>query len=238
MTEVGRVRAIYRYPVKSMAGEPMSTALLGWHGLEGDRRMAFVRSGIRTGMPWLTAGKLPSLVTYVPLRDGEDVLPSRVRTPGGEELELHGDALRAEIASAHGAPVELLQLNNGIFDDAPLSIITTNAIATVSSEAGVDADARRFRPNVLIETTDGSPFPEDAWVGRTLRIGEGEEAPAVSVCTRDVRCAMLNLDPETAAVDARLLKAAVRLNQNCAGVYVTIIKTGRVRVGDALYLAS
>jgi uncharacterized protein YcbX len=236
MNEVGRVRAIYRYPVKSMAGEPMSTAQLGWHGLEGDRRMAFVRAGIRTGMPWLTAGRLPSLVTYVPLRDAEDALPTRVRTPNGEELELHGDALRAEIASAHGAPVELLQLNNGIFDDAPLSIITTNAIATVSSEAGVDADARRFRPNVLIETADSSPFPEDAWVGRTLRIGEGDDAPAVSVCTRDVRCAMLNLDPDTAAVDARLLKAAVRLNQNCAGVYVTIIKTGSVRVGDALYL--
>jgi hypothetical protein len=238
MTEVGRVRAIYRYPVKSMAGELMSSAQLGWHGLEGDRRMAFVRSGIRTGMPWLTAGKLPSLVTYVPLPDADDALPSRVRTPNGKELELHGDALRAEIATAHGAPVELLQLNNGIFDDAPLSIITTNAIATVTGEAGVGTDPRRFRPNVLIDTPGGSPFPEDAWVGRTLHIGEGEDAPAVSVCTRDVRCAMLNLDPDTAAVDARLLKAAVRLNQNCAGVYVTIIKTGPIRVGDALYVGT
>jgi uncharacterized protein YcbX len=236
MTEVGRVRAIYRYPVKSMAGELMSSAQLGWHGLEGDRRLAFVRRGVRGGMPWLTASTLPSLVTYIPLRDAEEALPSRVRTPKGEELELHGDALREELSSAHGAPVELMQLKNGIFDDSPLSIITTSAIAAVTGEAGVDDDPRRFRPNVLIETAGGASFPEDAWVGRRLRIGEGDEAPVVSVCTRDIRCVMLNLDPESGAADARLMKAAVRLNQNCAGVYCTVIRTGVVRVGDALYL--
>jgi uncharacterized protein YcbX len=238
MIEVGRVRAIYRYPVKSMAGERMDSAELGWHGLEGDRRLAFRRSGVMTGMPWLTAGRLPSLVTYVPLRDGEDVLPSRVRTPKGEELELHGDALRAELTAALGAPVELMQLKNGIFDDGALAIITTTSIATVTGEAGVGNDPRRFRPNLLIETPDGAPFPEDAWVGQRLRIGEREDAPAVAICTRDVRCAMLNIDPDTAATDARLLKAAVRINQNCAGVYATIIRTGMVRVGDALYLRS
>lgn len=237
MTEVGRVSAIYRYPVKSMAGERISSAQLGWHGLDGDRRLAFIRCGVKSEFPWLSASKLASLVTYVPLRDADDVLPLRVRTPSGEELELHGDALRAEITSAHGAPVELLQLKNGMFDDATLSIITTSAIASVTGEAGVDADPRRFRPNLLIETPDGSPFPEDAWVGRTLRIGEGADAPAVSVCTRDVRCVMLNLDPDTGVPDARLMKAAVRINENCAGVYATVIRTGAVRVGDALYLA-
>jgi uncharacterized protein len=237
MTEVGRVRAIYRYPVKSMAGELISSAQLGWHGLEGDRRMAFLRSGVQAGFPWLTASKLPSLITYVPLRDAEDALPTRVRTPQGEELELNGDALRAEITAAHGAPVQLMHLKNGIFDDAPLSIITTSAIAAVTGEAGVDADARRFRPNLLIETANGSSFPEDAWVGRTLRIGEGDDAPAVSVSVRDLRCVMINLDPETAAPDARLLKAAARMNDTCTGVYATVTRTGPIRVGDALYLA-
>jgi uncharacterized protein YcbX len=237
MTEVGRVRAIYRYAVKSMAGEALPSAQLGWHGLEGDRRLAFLRSGVQAGFPWLTASKLPSLITYVPLRDAGETLPSRVRTPKGEELELRGEALRAEIASAHGAPVELMQLDHGIFDDAPLSIIATSTVAAITGEASVYADVRRFRPNLLIETPGGSSFPEDAWLGRTLHIGEGEEAPAVSVCIRDVRCVMINLDPDTAAADARLLKASVRLNENCAGVYATVIKTGPVRVGDALYLA-
>lgn len=237
MTNIGRVRAIYRYPVKSMAGESLSSAQLGWHGLDGDRRLAFLRTGVQANFPFLSAGKFPSLITYIPLRDAEDALPSRVRTPKGEELDLGGDALRAELTTAHGAPVQLMRIDNGIFDDAPLSIITTNAIAAVTAEAGVDADVRRFRPNLLIETQHATPFPDDAWVGRTLHIGEGEDAPVVAVCTRDVRCVMLNIDPETAALDARLMKAAVRLNGNCAGVYCAIIKTGTVRVGDALYLA-
>lgn len=236
MNEVARVRAIYRYPVKSMAGESMPAAQLGWHGLEGDRRLAFVRCGVRAGFPWLNASKLASLITYVPLRDPDEALPSRVRTPRGEELELDGDALRAELTFAHGAPVELMQLKNGIFDDAPLSIITTSAVAAVAGEAGVDADVRRFRPNLLVETAGGTPFPEDAWVGRTLRLGDGEDAAFVAVCVRDVRCVMINLDPDTAVHDPRLLKASVRLNETCAGVYGTVIRTGPVRVGDALYL--
>ena len=236
MTEVGRIRAIYRYPVKSMAGELMSSAQLGFHGLDGDRRFAFLRTGVHANFPFLSAGKLPSLVTYVPLRDADDALPSRVRTPKGEELELEGDALRDEITSAHGAPVQLMRIDNGIFDDGPLAIITSSSVATVTSEAGVDADVRRFRPNLFIDTPDGERFPEDAWVGRTLRIGDDENAPAVSICTRDVRCGMLNIHPDTAAIDARLLRAAVRLNENCTGVYATIIRTGPVHVGDALYL--
>jgi len=237
MTSVGRVRAIYRYPVKSMAGEQLPSAQLGFHGIDGDRRFAFLRTGVQANFPFLTAGKLPSLITYVPLRDAEDALPSRVRTPKGKELDLGGDALRDEISFAHGAPVQLMRIDNGIFDDAPLSIITTNAIAAVTADAGVDADVRRFRPNILVETADESPFPDDAWVGRTLRIGDGDDAPAVAVCSRDVRCAMLNIHPDTAALDPRLMKSAVRLNGNCAGVYCSIIKTGPVRVGDPLYLA-
>jgi uncharacterized protein len=236
MTEVGRIRAIYRYPVKSMAGELMPSAQLGWHGLDGDRRLAFLRTGVHANFPFLSAGKLPSLVTYVPLRDGDDALPSRVRTPNGEELELEGDALREEITAAHGAPVQVMRIDNGIFDDGPLSIITSSSVATITSEAGVEPEVRRFRPNLYIETPNGARFPEDAWLGRTIRIGAGEDAAAVSICNRDIRCGMLNLDPDTGAADARLLKTAVRLNENCTGVYANIIRTGTIRVGDMLHL--
>jgi hypothetical protein len=59
---IGQVEGIFRYPVKSMAGEPLETATLGWHGLDGDRRLAFRRLDDRSGFPWLTAGRLPDLV--------------------------------------------------------------------------------------------------------------------------------------------------------------------------------
>jgi hypothetical protein len=147
-----------------------------------------------------------------------------------------GDALRAEVTAAHGAPVELMHIRNGIFDDAPISIITTSAIAVVTGEAGVDDDPRRFRPNLLIETPDGPGFVEDGWVGRRVRIGGSDDGPMVAICTRDVRCAMLNLNPDTGVADPRLMKAAVRLNENCTGVYATVIRTGTVRVGDGVYL--
>ena len=64
--EIGTVIGIYRYPVKSMAGQQLNTAQLGWHGLEGDRHFAFRRVGVETGFPWLTAGKLPKLIHYAP----------------------------------------------------------------------------------------------------------------------------------------------------------------------------
>ena len=66
--EIGHVEAIFRYPVKSMRGEPLDAANLGWHGLHGDRRLAFRRIDDRSGLPWLTSGKLPDLVLFAPQR--------------------------------------------------------------------------------------------------------------------------------------------------------------------------
>ena len=70
--EIGRVEAIYRYPVKSMAGEKLEMAQLGWHGIEGDRRLALRRLNDNSGFPWLTATKLPeqpvSSITEGPCR--------------------------------------------------------------------------------------------------------------------------------------------------------------------------
>ena len=59
--KIGKVEALFRYPVKSMSGEALEVADLGWHGLDGDRRLAFRRVDDRGGFPWLSAGKLPAL---------------------------------------------------------------------------------------------------------------------------------------------------------------------------------
>jgi len=229
------VRALFRYPVKSMAGQELSSALLGWQGIEGDRRFAFVREGQVDGFPWLTARKVPSLILYHPycaLAAGDTTLPTHVRTPAGEELELEGDALRRELATAHGADVRLMHLNQGTFDEAPLSLITT---ATVEAIARAQ-DALRFRPNIVVETAEGALFPEDEWVGRLVTFGEGASAPMINVTSRDVRCGMINLDPQTAKADPEVLKAAVRYNENCAGVYASTFRRGTVSVGDRVYL--
>lgn len=237
--EIGLVKAIYRYPVKSMAGEQLTSASLGWHGIEGDRRFAFRRVEQTGGFPWLTAGRLPALLRYQPSRAATgtaETLPTHVRTPAGEDLELHGEALRNELSAAHGAAVQLMQLDHGMFDEAALSLISTATIRTIEKLAGCATDIRRFRPNIVVETTADAPFPEDAWIGKIIAFGQQSDAPAMSVAMRDVRCGMINLDPETGAVAPQILKAVVSSNQNCAGVYGSTFRNGTITVGDRVFL--
>jgi hypothetical protein len=68
----------------------------------------------------------------------------------------------------------------------------------ICRRAGVSADVRRFRPNVLVRSARAVPFEEDAWVSGTLTFGDGDDAPAVSITMRDPRCVMVNFDPDGA----------------------------------------
>jgi uncharacterized protein len=88
----------------------------------------------------------------------------------------------------------------------------------------------------LIETLAGRAFEEDEWVGKMMGLGEGAAAPALNIYLRDSRCMMINLDPATGAMAAAVLKAVVRMNQNHAGVYATVLRTGLVSVGDKLFV--
>jgi hypothetical protein len=237
MIPLGRVRELVRYPVKSMAGVTAESAELGWHGLAGDRRFAFRRLGDNGGFPWLQASRLPELLLYHPCGLDEssgEPLVTHVRTPAGLELELRSEALQRELSERFGSELELMKLKHGVFDDAPVSVIAWATIAQVASEAGVPIDQRRMRANVLIETDDPVPFAEDEWVGGVLVFGEGEAA--LSVTARDVRCVMVNLNPDTAQQDAQMMKTVVRLNDNCAGVYGTVVRAGTIHKGQPLSL--
>ncbi|HEU5237074.1 MAG TPA: MOSC domain-containing protein, partial [Pyrinomonadaceae bacterium] len=225
------------------------SALLGWHGLDGDRRFAFRRMRDTNGFPWLTASRLPELLLYQPVGLDEssgEPLPTHVRTPAGSHLELQSAKLNAEISERFGSGVELMHLKHGIFDEAAVSVISLATIAGVGREAGMgaDFDRRRFRANIVVETERSEPFLEDAWVGGILMFGDLSEPPAVAggpavhITMRDLRCVMVNLDPDTARKDARVMKTVVRLNQNNAGVYGTVVRTGRVRVGDRVRLVA
>jgi len=236
--EIGRIEALFRYPVKSMRGEPLESATLGWHGLEGDRRLAFRRVDERGGNPWLSAGRLPDLISFTPLRrqDDRDGLPTHVRTPEGEELPLFGEALAAEVGRRHGAPVQMMKLRQGIFDEASLSVIASATVREIGRLAETSVDARRFRPNVVVRSTRDLPFEEDGWVGGVLTFGEADEAPAVAVTLRDPRCTMINLDPDGGSPAPEVMKACVRANENHAGIYGTVTRIGRLAVGQTIVL--
>jgi uncharacterized protein len=242
--EAGRIKAIFRYPVKSMAGESLDVARLGWHGIAGDRRFAFRRLNDKSGFPWLSASKLPQLLLYKPFglgtnansKDGEP-LPTHVRTPDGKEYELRSDELREEVSSRYGSELELMNLNSGTFDEGSVSVISLGTVHGVERESGREVDLRRFRPNVVIETNNAEPFEEDKWVGRTLMFGDGNSAAAVRVTMKDERCSMINFDPDTAEKDSAVMKTVVRMNGIYAGVYGTVVMSGELRVGQVVTLA-
>jgi uncharacterized protein YcbX len=239
LIELGHVEAIFRYPVKSMGGERLEVANLGWHGIEGDRRLAFRRMDDRSGFPWLTASKLPELLLFAPhrLEDGaEGDLPTHVRTPDGDAMPVFGDDLATEVGRRHGAPVQMMQMKHGIFDDASLSVIASDTVSEIGRLAGRSPDVRRFRPNLVVRLLLPGAFQEDAWLGGVISFGEGNDAPAIAVTMRDVRCSMLNLDPDSASSAPEVLKAVVRANQNNAGIYGTVTRIGRLAVGQAVLL--
>jgi MOSC domain-containing protein len=236
--KVGEVEALYRYPVKSMSGELLRVADLGWHGLEGDRRLAFRRRDDRGGFPWLTASKLPELILFAPERRGPAVgesLPTHVRTPEGEELAIFGQELATEVGRRYGSPVEMMYLNRGIFDEASISVMTSVTVGEIGRLSAQHPDVRRFRPNILIASLRSVPFEEDDWVGGVLSFGETNEAAAIGITNRDERCSMVNFDPGSARPDAEVLKAIVQVRDNKAGVYGTVTRRGRLAVGQPIF---
>jgi len=240
LIEIGQVEALFRYPVKSMAGEQLEEANLGWHGFDGDRRLAFRRIENHSGMPWLTASKLPELLLFSPRYKDSSLkdLPTHICTPDGTDLNLFGDDLAAEIARRHGSPVQMMHLRHGIFDETPISIIASDTMREIGQLAGRDLDMRRFRPNVVVRLPQSGAFQEDKWVGSILTFGEGKDAPAIALTMRDERCSMVNLDPDTASSAPEVMKAIVRVNQNNAGVYGVVTRTGRLAVGQTIFLRS
>src|SRR6195256_1198786 len=165
LIEIGHVEAIFRYPVKSMGGERLEVANLGWHGLDGDRRLAFRRINDndkdRSGFPWLSASKLPALLLFTPHRNedadadgaqGDPHLPTHIRTPDGEAMPVFGEDLAKEVGRRYGAPVQMMQLKHGIFDEASISVIALDTVREIGRLAGRSPDVRRFPPNVVVRS--------------------------------------------------------------------------------------
>ena len=241
LIEIGHVEALFRYPVKSMRGEQLEAAMLGWHGIEGDRRLAFRRIDNRSGFPWLSASKVPDLLRFAPLRrenGAQDDFPTHIRTADGEEMTVFGDDLAADVGRRNKAPVQMMQLKHGMFDEAPISVISSVTVGEIGRLAGRTLDMRRFRPNVVVRLLRPVPFQEDDWLGGVLSFGEEEGAPAIAVTMRDLRCSMVNLDPDSASSAPEVMKAIIRANDNNAGIYGAVTRIGRLAVGQTIFLHS
>jgi hypothetical protein len=235
---IGRVAALFRYPVKSMAAEPLESVEVSWHGFAGDRRWAFIRDGlVRSDFPWLTIRERADLGHHCPSflsPDRPDKSVTVVTTPAGEEYDVTDPAL----AATFGDGVRVIKQNRGVFDAMPLSLITTQTVSEVGRLVGRELEVQRFRPNLLVDLDldlalgGEAAFVEDGWLGRVLRIGGFR----MRVDQRDPRCVMVNVDPVSTERDARVLRTIARERGNCVGVYGSTVEPGPVAVGDPVTL--
>jgi uncharacterized protein YcbX len=227
MTVAGRVAELYRFPVKSMAGEPLTSADVSWNGLAGDRRWAFIRPrNESSGFPWLTMRDQAEMSRYRPRfadPDRPNASLTLVRTPSGDEL----DVADAALAARFGPGVRVIKQDRGIFDTMPLSLLSLQTLACLGTRVGAGLTALRFRPNIVVDIP-GQEYPEEAWIGRVVRVG----GLRMRVDQRDNRCVMVTIDPVTLERNPAVLRVIAQERHNQFGVYGSVVDPGRVAVGD------
>ena len=229
MAAVGKIVHIARYPVKSMRGEELESTKVGFQGIAGDRMHAFVQEGDQTSFPWLTAREYQGILGYQPSWREVEGKPGLFAGRADGAFPIDSVELREQLERESGLKLRLHSDHRGNHDIAYVSVITTATIARLAAEAGVPADHRRFRMNIIVES-DLPPFAEREWVGQAVRIGGCE----LAVTEQDRRCVMITFDPETGATSPSVLKSAGQLNGACAGVYASVAAAGMVSVGDSV----
>ena len=259
MSIVGKVESLWRYPVKSMRGEDLDEMFVGYPGVYGDRLFAFASSANANGFPFFTGRDQRQMIRYrarfrnpekaarpvnlsdaekhnaTPLYAAPNDLMVDIETPDGKTFAINDpaliDNLRANIDEKH--QLTLLRSDKAMTDCRPLSIFAVQSAKKLGEETGTSVDKRRFRANVYLDLNSSWGFAEDAFVGKTLRIGP---KVVVSVVERDPRCIMITLDPDTAEKSPAILKAVAQAHEGMAGVYGAVLAEGMIHKGDSVEL--
>jgi uncharacterized protein YcbX len=211
-----RVAAIWRYPVKTMAGEPLERATLGPLGIEGDRIVHAVDRQGRT----LTSRTHPRFLGHhgTTSPDGEPLVDGRLWTDGD---------VAADVAAIGGPGTRLVRDESpDRFDVLPLLVATDGAISAFGH------DSRRLRPNIVVEGVVG--LAEREWPGRCLRIGETR----IGIQDLRLRCIMTSFDPDTLAQDASITREIYRRFEGKLALNAFVIAPGEIAVGDPVSLVS
>lgn len=257
MERIGTLETLCRYPVKSMAGEELEAAFVGFAGMMGDRAYAFERHPGAKGFPWHTGREEEDMVLFRPrYRDGAaatmpvaveesfgmapgvvQIYPGEasfeidVTTPEGVTLPVRSPELAAELKRRSGATVTLRFSERSLYDCRPVSLFGNASARGLGEELGMPLDRRRFRANFYADWFDDRPGREDELVGSTLQIGGRLR---IAVLERDPRCKMITIDPDTAETDPRVLRHVASAHDGMAGVYGAVLAEGVVHKGDPI----
>lgn len=220
-----RITHLWRYPVKSLAGEALKEADLGSGGIPFDRAYRLVDE-TRDGKP-LTARQQPRMLAFKAFASGGSV---HAIAPDGAVLRA-GEPLEAALRATFAQPMHIEAAQTGaypFFDDSDLLVINAASVRALAEEMGVPVNIVRFRPSIVLDGDDATPFCEDGWVGQTFGAG----AAAIEITQRNIRCVFTNIDPETYAVDPSYLKHIAARHEQCFGVYARVARPGRIAVGN------
>lgn len=259
MKTVGKVESLWRYPVKSMRGEEVEEAFVSFAGVYGDRLFAFKSAGSSRDLPYLTGREQAQMLLYRPrfrhpdksarppnLPEAQGSAPGlnpvvadpvdlavEVETPSGEVLAVDAPSLNRMLCEGIGEAhvLTLARSERALTDCRPVSLFSINTGQQLGKELGVDLDKRRFRANIYMDLDGEGGFAEDAFVGKTLKIGS---KMVIHVLERDPRCKMITLDPDTAEGNPAILKKVVKAHDGMAGIYGAVMVEGTVRRGDAI----
>ncbi len=209
------ISSLWRYPVKSMAGEELNSVDVTASGLRGDRAYALVDTAngkVGSAKSVKRFGELLKYQAQFVTQPGSDsvVPPVRITLPDGTSL-----------------------------DSACIHILTTSALQRLQEGYPEGQfSIQRFRPNIVVDCADESGFVENSWIGHILAIGP-ELILRVSIpCPR---CVMTTLPRVDLLFDSKILRTVARLNTQdlgefgnlpCVGVYADVVKPGRIRCGD------
>jgi uncharacterized protein len=234
----GTVAKLWRWPVKSMAGEPVNAMRVDGRGAGGDRTHAvlYEHKGARKR---LTAREAPRLLAwhagYPFNRDGgldpRQPPAAIVSAPDGHRYRWGDPLLRTALEKDLGRPVWLKRDPAGQQDLANTLLITVQAsLDALGSELGGSVDLRRFRPNLHLEL-DAPPWAELGWEGGELAFEGGVRLKLLHPCER---CAIPTRHPDTQVKWPELLKHLTAAHKMCFGINARVMVGGRVAAGESV----
>jgi len=258
MTKIGTIESVWRYPMKSMRGEPADGVFVSYSGVMGDRVYALTSSTADQEFPWYTARRQENYILYKarfkrnkrtkqpaamdialdhpaglnPPYPPEGTFDVEIETPEGQIFDVRDPAFIAGLEGKYtDAKLTLQYTQRNMVDCRPVSLFSLQTVEQLRQETNLDIHPLQFRANFYINWDEGGPFYEDELVGKRIKIGDRLE---VMILERGYRCKLMTIHPETAQSDTRLLKHVIKTRKGMAGVYAAVLKEGAVSSGDAV----
>ncbi len=234
---LGQVSRLFRYPVKSMGGEALEQAEVHLRGIEGDRVWAVEDEDGHFG-----SGKSTRRFRRM---DGLLEFHSYYRPGGGTPVLVTPEGLECEATSPEAAGIlrsrigKLVQIKPegsiSHFDEGPLHLVTTSALAALEERHGRPVDVQRLRTNITLTTTGPHGHLEADWMGRRLRIGP---EVVIDIAALMPRCVMVNMAQRELPEDTGVLRTIAQMHLDaCLGVMARVLQPGTIRLGDAAVFA-